>query len=72
MDIFLPVHDALHELLGQKMCGWPGLFGLCPEFWLGFGMAWVAIKLKPQLKLIDIIKNLIKKSKKEKEDKKEL
>ena len=71
MDIFLPVHDALHELLGQKMCGWPDYLDSVPNFWLGFGMAWVAIKLKPQLKLIDIIKNLIKKSKKEK-DKKEL
>ena len=71
MDIFLPVHNALHDLLGQKLCCWPGIFGLCPEFWLGFGMAWFVIKARPQMKLYDVINNVIEKSKKKKEDKKE-
>jgi hypothetical protein len=71
MDVFLPVHDALHEALGQKMCGWPGVLGLCPEFWFGFAMAWFVIKAKPQAKFIDIVKNALNKSKDKEEEKKE-
>ena len=69
MEIFLPLHQALHDLLGQKLCGWPGIFGLCLEFWIGFAIAWIIIKNKPQAKFFEVIKDVAKKSKKKKEDK---
>lgn len=71
MDIFLPVHDALHDLLGKKLCGSPGIFGLCLEFWIGFAIAWFIVKNKPKTKFSQIIKGAAKKSKKKKKDKKE-
>ena len=67
MEIFLPIHNMLHELLGQKFCGWPGAFGFCPEFWFGFGAAWIIIKNKPHAKLLDIVKKIVSKDKEDKD-----
>ena len=67
IDLFLPIHNALHEMLGEKFCGWPGALGFCPEFWFGFISAGWLVKSDASTKFIDIIAKFNKKDKKYKE-----
>lgn len=66
LDLFLPIHDMLSELMGSKLCCWPGVFGFCPEFWLGFILSWWLVKAEPATKLADVFDKFINKEKEEK------
>ena len=61
LDLFLPIHNTLHQMLGDKLCCWPGVFGFCPEFWFGFSCAWAYLKTKPHAKIAKVVKNIITK-----------
>ena len=56
LDLFLPIHDTLQQMLGEKLCCWPGVFGFCPEFWFGFSCAWALVKSEPHKKFVDVLK----------------
>ena len=60
MDVFLPVHLFVHELVGEMLCCFPSVIALRPEAWIAGLAFWWSYRTGLLMRLGDVVQGLVK------------
>jgi hypothetical protein len=60
MDVFLPVHLFVHELVGEMLCCFPSVIALRPEAWIAGLAFWWSYRAGVWARVGDVIHGFAK------------